>query len=176
MLRLGSPLFHFGMLGVLGGHIVGLLVPRSWTEAVGIDDHLYHYLAVVGGLIAGIMATVGLVILILHGLVDDTLYGSRAQFMLWVLPGLAQAVVTRPVETTGLRKSDPVRRTQLLATGGVVLVVALVYLVMFGGAIGVVWRANLAAVQMAQIELDDFPTGVWDDGSRATAAETGRIQ
>ena len=64
MLRLGSPLFHFGMLGVLGGHIVGLLVPRSWTAAVGVDDHLYHYIAVIGGLIAGIMATVGLVILI----------------------------------------------------------------------------------------------------------------
>ena len=64
MLRLGSPLFHFGMLGVLGGHIIGLLVPRSWTDAVGIDDHLYHYIAVAGGLVAGIMATVGLVILI----------------------------------------------------------------------------------------------------------------
>jgi nitrate reductase gamma subunit len=64
LLRIGSPLFHFGMLGVVGGHVIGLLVPRSWTEAVGIDDHLYHYVAVVGGLIAGIMATVGLVILI----------------------------------------------------------------------------------------------------------------
>ncbi len=41
--RLGSPLFHFGMLGVAGGHIIGLLVPRSWTEAVGIGDHAYHY-------------------------------------------------------------------------------------------------------------------------------------
>ena len=59
LLRLGSPLFHFGMLGVVGGHVIGLLVPRSWTEAVGIDDHLYHYVAVVGGLIAGVMALVG---------------------------------------------------------------------------------------------------------------------
>ena len=39
LLRLGSPLFHFGMLGVVGGHIIGLLVPRSWTETVGVDDH-----------------------------------------------------------------------------------------------------------------------------------------
>ena len=35
LLRLGSPLFHFGMLGVVGGHVIGLLVPESWTHAVG---------------------------------------------------------------------------------------------------------------------------------------------
>jgi nitrate reductase gamma subunit len=32
LLRLGSPLFHFGMLGVVGGHFVGLLVPEGWTD------------------------------------------------------------------------------------------------------------------------------------------------
>ena len=64
LLRLGSPLFHFGMLGVVGGHVVGLLVPRSWTEAVGIGDHLYHRAAVLGGLAAGLMALAGMVILI----------------------------------------------------------------------------------------------------------------
>ena len=64
LLRLGSPLFHFGMLGVVGGHIIGLLVPRSWTETVGVDDHLYHLVAVIGGLIAGLMALAGMTILI----------------------------------------------------------------------------------------------------------------
>jgi nitrate reductase gamma subunit len=64
LLRLGSPLFHFGMLGVVGGHVVGLLVPRSWTAAIGVDDHLYHLVAIVGGLTAGLMALVGMVILI----------------------------------------------------------------------------------------------------------------
>ena len=28
LLRWGSPLFHFGLLGVIGGHIVGLVVPE----------------------------------------------------------------------------------------------------------------------------------------------------
>jgi nitrate reductase gamma subunit len=64
MLRIGSPLFHFGMLGVVGGHVLGLLVPRGWTEAVGIGDHAYHIIAIVGGLLSGIAATVGLVILV----------------------------------------------------------------------------------------------------------------
>jgi nitrate reductase gamma subunit len=64
LLRLGSPLFHFGMLGVVGGHVIGLLVPESWTHAIGISDEVYHLAAVVGGLVAGAMALVGLAILV----------------------------------------------------------------------------------------------------------------
>lgn len=64
LLRLGSPLFHFGMLGVVGGHIIGLLVPESWTAAIGITDHIYHLVAIIGGLIAGAAALIGMVILI----------------------------------------------------------------------------------------------------------------
>ena len=36
LLRIGSPLFHFGILVVLVGHVGGLVIPESWTEAVGI--------------------------------------------------------------------------------------------------------------------------------------------
>ena len=64
LLRIGSPLFHFGILGVFLGHVMGLGVPKSWTNAVGISDEVYHLLAVTGGMIAGIAAVVGLVILI----------------------------------------------------------------------------------------------------------------
>jgi nitrate reductase gamma subunit len=49
---------------VVGGHVIGLLIPRSWTEAVGISDHGYHLVAVVGGIVAGAMALLGLAILI----------------------------------------------------------------------------------------------------------------
>ena len=64
LLRLGSPMFHFGMLGVVGGHVVGLLVPQSWTDALGISHEAYHLVAVVGGLLAGVLVVVGMVILI----------------------------------------------------------------------------------------------------------------
>jgi nitrate reductase gamma subunit len=64
LLRLGSPLFHFGMLGVVGGHVIGLLVPESWTDAVGISETTYHWAAIVGGLGAGLMVLVGMMILV----------------------------------------------------------------------------------------------------------------
>ena len=64
LLRLGSPLFHFGMLGVVGGHVIGLLIPSSWTAAVGISRGTYHVVAVAGGLLAGLMALGGMAILV----------------------------------------------------------------------------------------------------------------
>jgi len=64
LLRIGSPLFHFGILAVFLGHVMGLGVPESWTEAVGISEGLYHFLAVSIGAIAGFCTVVGLAILI----------------------------------------------------------------------------------------------------------------
>ncbi|MFJ9898368.1 respiratory nitrate reductase subunit gamma [Streptomyces sp. NPDC091280] len=64
LLRLGSPLFHFGILGVLLGHVAGLVVPKSWTEAAGISEHTYHLLAVVLGTIAGAATLGGLAVLL----------------------------------------------------------------------------------------------------------------
>ncbi|GGS28472.1 respiratory nitrate reductase subunit gamma [Actinokineospora fastidiosa] len=64
LLRLGSPLFHFGILLVAIGHIGGLLVPKSWTEAVGISDTAYHVVAVVLGVLAGACTLFGAAILV----------------------------------------------------------------------------------------------------------------
>jgi len=64
LLRIGSPLFHFGIIGVFFGHVVGLGIPESWTEAVGIHEGLYHFLAVSVGALAGLATVVGMAILI----------------------------------------------------------------------------------------------------------------
>jgi nitrate reductase gamma subunit len=64
LLRWGSPLFHLGILMALGGHVIGLVIPASWTDAIGISEHVYHLVAVTSGTVAGTMATVGLVLLV----------------------------------------------------------------------------------------------------------------
>ncbi len=64
LLRLGSPLFHFGMLGVIVGHAMGLLIPQSWTDAVGVDSHIYHWVSLAGGIPAGLAAIAGIAILL----------------------------------------------------------------------------------------------------------------
>jgi nitrate reductase gamma subunit len=64
LLRIGSPLFHFGILIVLVGHFVGLVIPESWTNAVGIGEAAYHVMAVALGTVAGLSTLGGLAILI----------------------------------------------------------------------------------------------------------------
>ncbi len=64
VLRWGSPLFHFGVLLVLLGHIGGLLIPKAWTEVVGVTEHTYHLMAVWLGTVAGLCTLIGLGILI----------------------------------------------------------------------------------------------------------------
>jgi nitrate reductase gamma subunit len=64
LLRIGSPLFHFGILGVFLGHVIGLGVPKAWTAAVGVNEGLYHFMAVSVGAVAGLATVVGMLILI----------------------------------------------------------------------------------------------------------------
>ena len=64
LLRWGSPMFHVGVLMVAGGHVVGLLVPREWLFAIGIDEHMYHLGATWLGTFAAFLAVAGLAILI----------------------------------------------------------------------------------------------------------------
>ena len=43
LLRLGSPLFHFGILFVLARPCRwASAIPKSWTEAVGVSEGVYH--------------------------------------------------------------------------------------------------------------------------------------
>lgn len=64
LLKVASPLFHFALLAVFLGHVVGLLIPKALTDWIGIDQHLYHLGAFYGGGLAGIALIVGLVLLI----------------------------------------------------------------------------------------------------------------
>jgi nitrate reductase gamma subunit len=64
LLRLGSPLFHFGILVVLVGHIVGLVIPKSWTDAAGLSQEAYHVQALALGGVAGVCTLAGVVILV----------------------------------------------------------------------------------------------------------------
>ena len=64
LLRIGSPLFHFGILVVLIGHIIGLVIPESWTDAAGVSEDAYHIQALTLGGIAGVATLAGAAILV----------------------------------------------------------------------------------------------------------------
>lgn len=58
-LRIGSVLFHVGVLVIFLGHFVGLLTPIWVFDAIGISHGAKQMLAVVAGGVAGVMALVG---------------------------------------------------------------------------------------------------------------------
>ncbi len=64
LIRIASPLFHFGILAVLMGHVVGLLIPQTWTDALGVSESMYHFFAVLLGAFAGAATLTGIVLLI----------------------------------------------------------------------------------------------------------------
>ncbi|WP_435279465.1 respiratory nitrate reductase subunit gamma [Streptomyces sp. 1222.5] len=64
LLNIASPVFHYGILFVLAGHLVGLFVPSSWTAAVGVDEHVYHLFSLYGGTAAGALTVVGILLLV----------------------------------------------------------------------------------------------------------------
>lgn len=64
LLRIGSPLFHLGLLAVIGGHVLGILVPKEATEAAGLSEDAYHAISVTAGTTAGAAMTLGFGILL----------------------------------------------------------------------------------------------------------------
>ena len=101
LLRLGSPLFHFGILLVIAGHIFGILVPETVTQAIGISETAYHAVAVVLGSVSGAMTVVGMAILIYRRRVTGPVFSAttrndKAMYVLLaatILAGLATTVL-----------------------------------------------------------------------------------
>jgi hypothetical protein len=99
--------------------------------------------------------------MILHGLVSDAIYGERGSPFVFLqagiavalggfLPSLAQPTTGRP-------------RWKVVSAGAAFLIlIALLY--GFRNSLLSSWYANLGAVEMARIELENFPTGKWEDG------------
>jgi nitrate reductase gamma subunit len=102
LLMIGSILFHFGILAAIGGHLLGILVPRSATEAVGISDDAYHWLAVTGGLTASALVGAGIAVLAYRRLTvprvaATTLRSDRILYpmlVLTIVAGIAATIET----------------------------------------------------------------------------------
>ena len=100
-LRLGSNLFHIGILLLFVGHFVGLLTPPAIYHSLGLSTSAKQILAVVaGGLFGGICAK-GIYILIRRRLTDARIRAtsSRMDIFILLLIGvqLALGLLTLPI-------------------------------------------------------------------------------
>jgi len=101
LLRLGSPLFHFGILLVIGGHVFGILIPEAATRAAGISEQAYHVIAVALGTVSGFMTVAGMAILIYRRRATGPVFSAttrndKAMYVLLaatIVAGLATTVI-----------------------------------------------------------------------------------
>jgi len=101
-LVVASPIFHTGLLLAIVGHLAGLLIPASVTEAMGISEAVYHALAVGIGTFAGLLVVAGLVLLVLRRFIWQTrlrLVTRPGDIVVYVL--LGAQIVLGLIETVG---------------------------------------------------------------------------
>jgi nitrate reductase gamma subunit len=88
-LRLGSTLFHYGVIVVILGHFAGFLAPH-WAVDWAMTPVAHQMLAMVAGGIAGLVAITGLTILLHRRLADPRIrlnsrkWDIAVAMMLWL--------------------------------------------------------------------------------------------
>jgi len=63
LLKWGSPVFHYGTFAAIAGHVIGVLIPESWTRAIGIPENAYRWFSAAAGTLAAVLVIAGVVIL-----------------------------------------------------------------------------------------------------------------
>ena len=114
-LRYASTLFHFGALGAIGGHVVGILVPHSLTDSLGVSEGLYHFVAATAGLTAGVAATAGFLILAYRRARFPRVRVTTTNMDLVVFGLLALGIATGMVATLWGTLGDEVRYRETVA-------------------------------------------------------------
>jgi nitrate reductase gamma subunit len=84
-LRLGSNLFHIGVLAIFFGHLVGLLMPHSWFLAAGVSDVAHQKVAIVAGSVFGLMCVSGGAILWLRRLTNPRVRAATRKMDIFIL-------------------------------------------------------------------------------------------
>ena len=107
----------------------------------------------------------GLVVMLVHSMVEDFVYGSAALPILLAGPGLAVAMYSG-----GKSKQRRMSRREVRSRHRAVIALSLASCFLLLGMASLPstrasWHANIGALQMARVELRGWPTGQWNDGS-----------
>jgi len=105
-----------------------------------------------------------LVVLLIHGLVDDALYSMRGTPLLFLVPGIGVAL--RSQEALATAETGHKRRInwgKLIGMSALLVFSVMVALGLFAfKPVKASWLANFGSIYMAKAELYDFPSGSFD--------------
>jgi nitrate reductase gamma subunit len=74
-----SPLFHYGALAAVGGHLIGLCIPPSATASIGISESFYRWFAGIAGGLAGLATLAGFLGLVYRRATSDRVRRTTTQ-------------------------------------------------------------------------------------------------
>ena len=84
-LMIGSNLFHVGILIIFFGHLVGLLTPIAFFDALGMSHGFKQVMAIVVGGIAGIACLIGIAMLTHRRLYDPRIRATSSAGDIFIL-------------------------------------------------------------------------------------------
>lgn len=89
-MRYSNNIFHAGLILAFGGHVIGLCIPESWTQSVGISNHVYHMASLIGGIPAAVLIIIGYLLLMNRRFTNPRLRAntSRMDVVLYILLGI----------------------------------------------------------------------------------------
>lgn len=97
-LRLGSILFHIGIIGLFFGHAAGLLTPVWVWDTLGVSHGAKQLFAMVAGGVMGLLCLVGIVLLLVRRFSNDRLRNATTFkdkiVLLWILVTLLMGLAS----------------------------------------------------------------------------------
>ncbi len=102
LLKWGSPLFHYATFGAIAGHVIGILIPESWTNAVGIPESVYHWFSAAAGTAAAIGVIVGVAVLAIRRVFVTRVRATTSPVDWLALILLAIVIILGISETVGV--------------------------------------------------------------------------
>jgi respiratory nitrate reductase gamma subunit len=104
-----SPAFHYGALAAIGGHVIGMCIPESATNSIGIPETTYRWFAGIAGGLAALVVAVGFAGLVYRRATSDRVRGTTTRTDLLTYLLLTLLIVMGSWMTFGytLFTSDP---------------------------------------------------------------------
>jgi len=110
-MRVGSNLFHIGIIAIFFGHAVGLLTPHHFFTGLGVTDMAHQMIAIWAGSIFGGLCLIGGAILWLRRMfnprVSSASRGSDKFILSWLLVTLLIGLSTIPVSIGHANEGNP---------------------------------------------------------------------
>lgn len=110
-MRVGSNLFHIGIIAIFFGHLAGLLTPASVFHSLGVSDIAHQWIAISAGAVFGSMCLIGGLMLLNRRLTNSRVLATsrkRDIFILaWILVTLLLGLSTLPSSVHHANNMDP---------------------------------------------------------------------